>query len=159
MKNIKDKRAFSLTEMLVSIVVAAILVLTIGVISRISTGTYASLTKEAQVYNDISYGFKLMQNKVRGSGNHIIIKSVSGSWVSSRLEVGKHTFGIFQNGSNREFSYDDGLKREVIFSVQSSGVLNLTFSSVTNDTATVRLDGEKDKIKFDMSTIILRRAG
>ena len=166
MKNIKDKRAFSLTEMLVSIVVAAILVLTIGVISSISTGTYAGLTKEAQVYNDISYGFKLMQNKVRSSNNQIIISPVSSPWVSQQLNVGANKFGIYQNGSMNEFSYFDGVKREVIFAVPSNQVFNLTFPLFSTDSATVRVDGEilrvdgeKDKIKFDMSTTILRRAG
>ena len=73
----RSKNGVSLVELLVSIVVASILILTIGVLSDIPQKSYKKINSEQQIYNDISYGFKLMQNKVRAS-SILSITAVSG---------------------------------------------------------------------------------
>ena len=164
MKNIKNNRAFSLVEMLISIVVAAVLVLTIGVISSLSTSTYASLTNEAKAYNDITYGFKLMQNRVRASSS-LGLTAASGSWVSQRVAVSAGSFGIYRDTTHspatREFSFDNGVTREIIFSqpdpANSSAVLNLTATPGTNS-VTVTISWTQNNVLKNMSTVMLKRA-
>ena len=178
----QDKKAFSLIEMQISLVAAAILILTIGVLSSIGTSTYAGLTKEAEVFNDLSYGFKLMQN--RGRSSNISYMCPTGQWTSGIVVVnaGAESFGIFRNMLNnpptREFSYLNGTTREVILSVpdprNSPDVLNITAPDTCTDPPSgylmcgttnnpvyainVRISGIKDKVPFSMCSTILRRA-
>jgi prepilin-type N-terminal cleavage/methylation domain-containing protein len=164
MKNIKNKKAFSMVEMLVSIIVASILILAIGAISGVSTNVYSGLMREAQIYNDVTYGFKLMQNKVR-SAQGISIKNQTGSWAGQYLEVGEQGFGLYTNTNSRDFVYIEKLtnlaKREVILSVPNpSPNLSISFTPTTTPTQSfkVTVSGTKNNIPFTLSTTILRRA-
>ena len=174
----KNKKAFSLIELQVSLTIAAIMVLIVGVIASLSQNSYNKSNKEAQLYNDISYGFKSMQNKVRSSPSMSAI-CPSGSWISNKVNVSSGSFGIFRDTSKtpatRDFSFDNGVKREVILSVPDAdnSSLNLDLATPVNcDTGAalltcgtspvtyiaVRISGNKDNLPFSMCTTILRRS-
>ena len=159
----KNKNGFSLIELLVSIIVASILVLMIGVLSSIANSSFNKVNNEQQIYNDISYGFQLIQNQVRISPT-LSITAASGSWVSPRVSVSAGSFGIYRNTTyspaTREFSYDNGTTREAILSVpdpnNSSAVLDLTAALSTN-AITVTITGTKNNIPFNMQTTVTKR--
>ena len=159
----KNKNGFTLTELLVSIIIASVLILTVGVLSSIANSSYNKINNTQQIYNDISYGFKLIQNQVHVSST-LSITAVSGSWVSPRVSVGAGNFGIYRNTTytpaTREFSYDNGTTREAILSVpdpnNSSSVLDLTATQSTN-AITVTITGTKNNIPFNMQTTVMKR--
>ena len=159
----KNKNAFTLVELLVSLIIAAIVVLTIGVLSSISNSSFNKINNKQQVYNDISYGLKLMQSKVRASST-LSITVASGSWVSQRVSVSTGNFGIYRNTTynpaRREFSFDNGTAREIILSVDdpnnSSAALDLTATQNTN-AVTVTISGLKNNIPFNVQTTATRR--
>jgi len=84
-KLILKNNAFTLVELLVGIVTGAIIVLTIGVISTIALSSYKKVSDEAAIYNDLSYGFKLFQNKIRSSKS--ITKSAPGGLVNPVVQL------------------------------------------------------------------------
>ena len=172
----KNKNAFSLIEMQVSLVVAAILVLTIGAISSISLSSHNRMRKEAEVFADIFYGFKLMQNRIRESGVSISPVPISAPWTSEQILINNvfptndEVFGLcrydpssldplcMNGGSRIGFVYLPDVSNnagEVIFSVPDTN-LNLTLAP-NGDTMTVRVFGTKDNIPFDLSTTVKRR--
>ena len=159
----KNRNGFSLVELLISLIIASILVLMVGVLSSIANSSFNKISSEQQTYNDISYGFKLLQNRVRASST-LSIAAASGSWVSQRVSVSAGSFGIYRNTTSnpatREFSYDDGTTREVILSVpdpnNSSTVLDLTATQNTN-AVTVTITGTKNKIPFNIQSTVTRR--
>ena len=186
MKNFKNNKAFSLTEMLVSMIIAAVMILTIGVISSISTSTYSSLSKEAQVYKDIAYGFKLMQNRMRSVQNYTIIPPAARpTWASSNppwinlitldnAAGADMAFALYRTTSGtakRMFVYVPDTEAtincinrtncEVIFEVldpnNSSANLDLTLSSGSN-AVTAQISRTNADNPFDMTTTILKRA-
>lgn len=183
MKN--NNKAFSMVELLVSIVVASIMILTIGILSSISNRTYHKLDKEQTLYNDISYGLKLIQNKVRSSITIPQISPFGGSWASQQLVMTNYdddpakqvnftsTFGLQINGSNRNFVYIADYtnnawdKTEIILSLPNNNDNILTFTSGTNNSYKAEIkcpstpgntSNCKDKIDFDISTTITRRS-
>ena len=56
---------FTLIELVVGLAIGAVIVLIIGVISSSGIGSYEKSRKEAEAYNDIFYGFSLVQRNVR----------------------------------------------------------------------------------------------
>ena len=165
----KNQKGFSLVEMLVSLIMAAILILTVGVISTIANSSFSRLNKEQQIYNDISYGFKLLQYKVRASSS-IAAGNRSAPWVSGQhFLVDNGAFGLYQtSAATTDFVYDNGVQRETIFSVPQPGTVTLSCPvPVASQSVTVHLVGKKlvtvgsfgemNYISFDMQTTALRR--
>lgn len=56
---------FTLVELIVGLAIGAVIILIIGVISSSGIGSYEKSQKEAEAYNDIFYGFSLIQRNVR----------------------------------------------------------------------------------------------
>ena len=160
----KKQTGFTLTEMMVSLVVASLILFLLGSVSVLGDSSYKKLAKEAGIYQDIVYGFKLMQSRVHGS-QHLAIQGASGSWFSSKLEVDNAAFGLYTNGNNHDFVFLknrlDETQREVIFSVPSADTVSLSFSPIMSGTQTIgvqaHLTGERDKIPFDLATMIKER--
>jgi len=158
----KRKAGYTLAELLICIVISSMVILTIGVIAGISRNSYQRIRTEADVFNDIAYGFKLIQNRVRKAQNLSIV-STSGEWKSDRLIINnKYAFGLYQaNASDKkDFVFlpnkDDATVREVIFSVPNNDTLNLEIN-LSNQSVGIRIYGIRSKVPFDLSTSVTRR--
>jgi prepilin-type N-terminal cleavage/methylation domain-containing protein len=162
---------FTLAEMLISLIVAAVLILTIGAISSISLTVNKKLRTEASIYTDLSYGLKLMRNRARGAKS-LKCQLVGTPWVSDQLIFNNQgAFGIYKEAGSttRDFVYladkDDPTNREVILAIpdpEFNLVLKLDDDRVcvpdkTYKNVTVTLDGTKDKIDFVLENTIMRR--
>lgn len=152
-----------MVELLVCLVVASILVLTIGVLSDIAMGSHKKARTEAEIYHEIAYGFKLMQNRMHETGS-ISTVPAGGSWLSDRLVLGDEAFGLYQNTSTRDWVHlpdkDDTNNRSLIFSVKNSDpipVLNFIFPS--SNSVTINFSGQRDGTSFNMSSTVRRRSG
>ena len=167
----KNQKAFSLVELLVCLVIAAVLILTVGAISSIANSSYNKINSQQQIYNDISYGFKLLQFKVRNSTSAIASGNQPSPWISGQhfLIGSSDVFGLQTSGSDTNLVYDNG-NTETILNVPAAvttncsnlttmiNCINLTFPvSMTAQSVTFRISGVKDKVRFDMQTTVLRR--
>jgi len=161
----RNNRGFSLIEMQVSFVVATILILAVGAISSISTQSYNKIRNEATLYDDLSYGFMLVQNRVRKSDSPVEPpESMTDSrWVTGkRLVVDNAAFGLFKETgqSKTEFIYlpdkDDLSTKEIIFEVEDTDEIDLILATTVSG-VTLTLEGEKNEVPFDITTQIVRR--
>ena len=157
----KSENGFSLVELLVSMLCASVLILAVGVLSSMANSSFNKLSSKQQIYNDISYGFKLLQFKVRNS-NSIVPGNKLPPWIANQhflIDNGNGVFGLYQtNAAVTDLVYDDGVHKETIFSVPQPGTVSLSFPvAMTNQAVTISLSGTKDNIPFDMETTIYRR--
>ena len=172
----KNNRAFSIVELLVGIIVSSILILTIGVISSMGNAGHTKALNTQVLYNDISYGFKLIKNKVRSSDSIAVNATPTDPpWKSSVLLVNHQqvvggvatvvqgAFGVYQAASSttQAFVYMPDVSVpatfESILSLSTTETLNLIFTSVTASSLTMQLNGQKDNIPFDVTNVVLRR--
>lgn len=153
------RNAFTLIEMLVSLVVAAILILGVAAITNIGSSSYIKQRNEENIYNDLSYGFKLIQNRVHSAAGMGLV-SASGSWIGDRLIVGNEVFGLYQTANTKDFVHlpdkaDENI-REIILSVPNTDTINLTLTQNGKEII-VRVDGKRAKTSFDMSITVSMR--
>ncbi|MCK5013961.1 MAG: type II secretion system protein [Candidatus Omnitrophica bacterium] len=163
---LRSENGVSLIEVLVAMVIAFVIFLSIGVISKISISTHTKYCNETRIYADISYGFKLIQKHIR-EANIVNPPDAPGApWIGSRIvvapDVGNyHVFGLYQNTDSVDFVYlkdiTDENDRVVILSVPNTGTVTLTLTPGVK-LFEVRIQGEKGGVPFDMSTMIMRRA-
>lgn len=167
----KNKAGFTLVELLISIIIASIIILTAGGLSRISLNSFYKALNKQQIHNDLSYGLKLIRNRFRNAEASSVRKntSASGSWVGKTLlEIGNEAFGIYQtnNSSKLEFVHlpdkSNENNREVLLTIPDGDLM----WTVTCDPScpgpnaiTVVLKRIKDNnpIPFYMETTIARR--
>lgn len=151
--------AFTVVELLTALAILAVIILSVGMISSISIGSHEKMRKEAQVYNDIQFGFNLMKHACRHA------QTVQVDLSQNTLTFGDITF----KENNADFIYTDTNGNHTII----SGVNNLAFSffcrkdaygnwladscSNTSTLFHITLSGEKDKAAFDLYTDISRR--
>lgn len=183
----KKNKGFTLVELLVCIVIVSIMILTIGVLSDIGNTGYNKASNTESIYNDISYAFKLIRNKVRSSESMKINSTPANPpWISSQLlyrynvivggipTLTEGAFGLYQTNVNSTkalvyvpdtsiaFNCDSNTNCETILSVPSNQTLNLTFPGTATDvninSVTIKLNGGKNKIKFDTVNSISRRS-
>ncbi len=159
----KKKKGFTYTELLISIVLSSFVVLSIGAASTIGRRSYEKVVEETKIYSDIAYGFKLLQNRIR-QADSLTTQPAAGAWVSATLIVNNRwVFGLYraEGSPTIDFVYlndkNDETAREVIFSVAETSPVSFT-ATVSSKAATVRLNGEKKKIRFDISTTVIRRS-
>ena len=102
---IQNQNGFSLVELLVSIIVASIIILTAGGLSRISLSSFYKALNKQQIHNDLSYGLKLIRNRFRNAETSSVRINTSASnfWLDQkRLEIGNTAFGIYLTNNSRE---------------------------------------------------------
>ena len=155
---LKSSKGFSLTELLISLIITFILILTIGVISNIALASFNRLSSKQQTYNDISYAFKRIQFKVRNA-SFIATGNKASPWVSNEhFLIDGDTFGLYQTSATvRDLIYDDGVTKEKILTVAQPGLINLALNNITSSSVTLTISGTKDKTDFNLQTTILRR--
>lgn len=173
----KSLLGFSLVELLITMIISTIVLLSIGMISTISNSSYNKVRHEADIYNDISHGLKFIQNKVH-SAQSVSRKDPTGNWKSEYLLIDNTTaVGVYPCQSNCETAselhlayfpdttntnvreillkitnvltndIDDPVERDVI-------LLDITSSS---GFFTLTLSGRKSKVPFNIQTKILKR--
>ena len=116
--------------------------------------------EESSIYNDISYGFKLIQDRVHKSKT-IAVETATTPWLGQKLITGNEAFGVYyQVGSSQDFVYlpdkNDDSNRKVILSVLDTDVLNAAFT-INGGKVTVTLSGSKGEIPFNISTTVKSR--
>jgi hypothetical protein len=153
--------------MLVALIISALLALSLGVLSMISAGTGAKYKSEMEIYVDIAYGFKLMQKHVREMEIARDPLPPAGAWTGERLYIDNRSgkdgvFGLYQNAAADSVDFvfvpdqDDESAREVLLSLPNPATVALNITRSGN-AYTVHIEGEKDAVPFDMSTVILKR--
>jgi hypothetical protein len=153
-----NKNAITLIELLIGLILASILFLSVGVLSEIANSSFNKLNKEQQVYNDISYGLKLVQNRLRGSLSPISAGSQPAPWISGKhFQFGNDTFGLYQSIGSTDLIYDDGTRKETILSVPPTGAVDLSFPALSDQSITIKITGSKNEIPFDIQTTVFRR--
>lgn len=147
-------RGFTYSELIVVLVIAAVILLTVSALSSIGNSSYENVRKEAEVYNDIYFGFNLIARYVRSSGTVGI--------NSNQLTAGNLIFQC--NGS--DFFYHDSSNNSDHTIL--SGITNLSCSfvfvpSTNNKVIRVTLNGDKsisdNKVLhlINLTTDIMRR--
>ncbi len=166
----KNFKGFSLVELLIALICATILVLTAGVISSISLMSFNKVNNEQQIYNDLSYGLKLVQNRMRNADSssvNFVTNKSNPPWVNQQqLIIGNEAFGLYQasGSTQRDFVHlpdkNNEANREVILSVPGADLhWNVTCSPSCPSPhyVTLTLNGEKNNKPFELQTTITRR--
>jgi prepilin-type N-terminal cleavage/methylation domain-containing protein len=124
---------FSLTELMLGLLIGAIVILMIGSLSQVSVASYQKLRGEGGANDDAYHALDQIQREVRQTTGSI---SVSGG---SSLTVGTYRFYIQGNSLVYDDSSTGAFTQPLIF-----GICNLAFQpSVSADqkTVTIRLRG------------------
>lgn len=158
MKSIKGT---TLIELLVVLVIGLAMLLAIGAISDIGKRTQRNLLGEASIYNDISYGFKLIQRRAHGS---VLDKEgpPTNSWVGDQLITGNERFGVYTHLRGQDFVHlpnkNDNNVRRTILSVLNPDTLNFVpLVNIAMGSADITLSGIKNGILFNMTTYVKSR--
>lgn len=159
-----SNKGFTLTELLVTIVIGGLMMLTMGSISEIGKRSHRKLLRESGGYNDIAYGFKLVRNKVHKTRakdlKSVTILSSSTTWVplTERLELGAtEKFGIYNEAGNKmSFVYVNGSgSRQTILEADS---LDMVIEpEIFVDKVEITLSGIKDGISFSRTILVTSR--
>jgi len=154
MKNLKGT---TLIELLVVLIIGLTLLLAIGAISDIGKQTQRTLISEASIYNDIAYGFKLIQRRAHGSA--LYSEPPPANWVGDRLITGTERFGVYVHPGGQDFVHllGSGVRRNIL-SVLTPDTLSFT-PLVDNaiDNADITLSGTKNGIPFSMNMYVKSR--
>ena len=153
----------SLVELLVSLIVTSILILTIGVLSTISNTSYKKALTAADLYSEIAFGLKMIQNRIHKATTPITQPLAQASpWVSNRLIVDNEAFGLYDNSSSWDFVHlpnkTNATTREVMFSVPKSNPTPSLSFTVTGNSIVVSLSGKKNNVPFSFASKIIRRS-
>ncbi len=140
-----NNKGFSLTELLVSMLAATILFLIVGTIATIANTCFNKAEREQQIFKDISYGFKFIQNRVRASSGLQII-ALANPWQGRQLQInaGGEIFGVCQSGNqtnlvHRPNSMTSCDNSDIFFSASGGDAFNFVLSwpcDCTDDAAT-----------------------
>jgi len=152
----------TLIELLVVLIIGLMILLAVGAVSDIGKRSQNKLIVEASIYNDISYGFKLIQRKVHGVGLVPPDNTVVNGWVGSRLVVGSEAFGVYTHSGGSDFVHlpdrFDLNDRKTILSVLTSDTLSFTPLVDPNiGNVDITLWGTKSGIPFNMTTYVKSR--
>jgi len=149
------EKGFTLTELIIGMLIASILILTIGVMSGVGISSYNKLSKQAEAYNDLYFGVDLIERSIRRA------HTVSVDTTQNTLTVDSFIFKA-DNGDLVYIDTANANKRNVIV----SGATNLQFVPTNPSTNlykatisdSIRLD-EKNTIDLNVSVNVMRRNG
>jgi len=161
------KNGFSLVELQVSLLIASILILSIGMIAQVSTQKYNQYLDEARIYNDIAYGFKMIENRIRESQSLTIAPLGGVQWKTPMLQLGNNGvtegFAIYQANLNAPFQFvrvkniNDLTDMEVLYSSTETTAPQLTFSPEGINPYTITLAQTTGNNRFNFSAKVKRR--
>ena len=154
----KHIRGTTIIELLVVLMIGLTMLLAIGTISEIGKRTQRNLLDEASIYNDISYGFKLIQRRAHGSA--LFNEAPPVNWVGGRLITGNEKFGVYVHSGGQDFVHllSSGVRR-IILSVQNPETLIFIPNvNATIDNADITLSsGPNNRIPFSMTMYVKSR--
>lgn len=153
----KYQKGTTLIELLVVLAIGLGMLLAIGAVSDIGKRSQHKLMDEASIYNDISYGFKLIQRRAHGSALDSVGPPTN--WIGDQLITGNERFGVYVHSGGQDFvhSPSSGI-RKTILSVLTPDTLNFTpLVNATSDSADITLSGTKNGISFSMTTYVKSR--
>ena len=156
----KCAMGFTLTELIVGIVVAAIVVLMVGAIGTIAIQSYNDLRQRSNVYNDSQSALQLIRETVRQSTS-VPSVSVVNSNNCLTVPVGVVTNYIHGQGT--------GLVRDLVYGSSCANVGSTLISGVTvtgpafflpsvsGQVVTIVLNGTKSGVTFNYTLSTARR--
>lgn len=158
----KANTGYTYVELLIGLLVSSFVMLTIGAVWGLGKRSYDAVQNEMAIYSDVSYGFKLIQNRVR-QAKSIKKESAAGNWVDEKLLVNDLiVFGLYRPSGSATTDFvcvkdkANETSREVLFSVPVNKPLDLTVT-ISGSSVSVSLQGEKQNIPFTLQTTVLRR--
>jgi prepilin-type N-terminal cleavage/methylation domain-containing protein len=118
-------RGFTLTEMLVGMLISSILLLTVGLMATAGTNSYNKQRNIAEIYNNVTSGVDFLESNIRkatvvswNSG----AKTLTGSWVNGS------TYNFVIRSTNGNLTYSDTL-----YGAMTAPIMrNVTAFSVSN---------------------------
>lgn len=144
----KSQKSFTIIELLAVMIIGSILLLSVGVISIIAMRSHENYRRESQVYNDISYGFELIKNRVRRTTFAPDTLTDTPPWVGKALVVEylyleddgtttkrTETFGVQQQGCVTDFVY-----------TESSGVTHTISANLIDATFDPTISGNEVRV-------------
>jgi len=156
-----QNHAFTLAELMISLIVSITIFFIIMTIFGIGKSSYEKINQESQLYNDILYGFELMKNSVRKASTSVTIENwANPPWKSQILVVDNRAFGLYQANSNavQDFVYladkSNINNRKVILS--NANPINWIFTA-NGSLITIQTNGKKNKESFDLTTAVCKR--
>ncbi|KPK96718.1 MAG: hypothetical protein AMJ95_12665 [Omnitrophica WOR_2 bacterium SM23_72] len=154
----KKNRAFTIVEMMVTLIISVISLFAILSIFDIGQNSYNKLKNESQVQADAFFAFELIKNFVRRTYGSITIENWSNPpWKSQVLVIENNAFGLYQSASNHPmrfvYRYPDGAM-DVLLDNLSSG--NLVFTQAGN-LVNAQFSGKKGKESFYINTSAVKR--
>jgi prepilin-type N-terminal cleavage/methylation domain-containing protein len=162
-------KAFTLAELLVTMIISAILVLMVGFLSQIAMGSHNQIRKEGDVYTDLFDGFNLLTYSVRNASTVGVANMTKELTLVSNLT--SHQYNrTFKNYNNTVFEYIDHLDHDKE-SIIIGGVSGLNFNFLCDKDASgnwlactptsrifhITLTGTKDKEPLNLVTDVTRR--
>jgi prepilin-type N-terminal cleavage/methylation domain-containing protein len=140
-------KGFSLVELIISLVVASVLILMVGIISNIAFTSHEDLRKEAQVYDDLEFGVELIKASVRKASSISVVSTwTNPPYKGSVLIVDNCAFAVYQpqGSTTRDLIYIPNVSqpntRQTIINKATSlaftpigGDSKFTFSTTTTD--------------------------
>ena len=153
----KYQKGTTIIELLVVLMIRLTMLLAVGAISDIGKRTQYNLINESSIYNDISYGFKLIQRRAHGSA--LDSEPPPANWIGDRLITGSERFGVYVHPGGQDFVHllSSGV-RKTILSVLNPDTLSFIPSvNATTDNADITLSGTKNGIPFSMTMYVTSR--
>ena len=174
---IKKNNAYSMVEMLITLVILGIMILTVGAISQVSQSSHYKQRLELDAINDVNYGFKLITYDIRSASSISPLVAQTGNWRGNHIELvnGGLTvaFGVYRTNNVRDFVFIPDMTKDITNSNNRSIILSVpdTADSSTNlsfvptydavnspNKMIVEVSGTKDKLPFDLKATILKRS-
>ena len=163
----KSPKAYTLIELLVGFMIGTVMILMIGTVLSIGTMSHKKVRDEGAIFNDVSYAFRFLRNRVRESSLiNYDTSPGSVSWEGPRLIVGDQdaqgVFGVLVTNNERIFIYaadkNDLNNKDILMKVPKQQDNNLSFYFTQMDNhIRVYLMGKRDKIPFSFSSSIRKR--
>ncbi|MBN2119963.1 MAG: prepilin-type N-terminal cleavage/methylation domain-containing protein [Candidatus Omnitrophica bacterium] len=154
------KRGFTIIELLISLIIGGILILMIGAISLASHKSHMTIHNQAQVHNDVFYGFELAANRLRAANSAWVENTwPNPPWTSDILIIDNSAFAVYNSTQDQMASFvylpdrSDTSIRKTIF---QSGLVNF-YPAKNGNLFSIRLVGKQNLNPFDFSTKVLKR--
>jgi Tfp pilus assembly protein PilW len=151
------KQGFTITELMVGIVVGAIVVLTIVAIGQVATSSYAQLRNRSSANDDAQFAIDLVTDSVRRSERPAVL-SGSCLQVDDTNDLVNNPKNFYANGNSLLYGTNACGNPTNTETPIITGVMGLAFTpNVTGQLVHVVLSGTKSGITFTLSGDAKRR--